>query len=94
MPVQYSYTSTPYGPYGLYTTSVPVQYSYTSTPPMDRTAYIDPQCLYKGSLYLFFYLKLSFLLHTLDLLMKMFIMRCREFVEVLGAVLFQNSVYR
>ena len=30
-------------------------YSYTSTPPMDRTACTEPQCLYKGDLYLFFY---------------------------------------
>ena len=36
----------PYGPYGLYKTSVPVQYSYTSTPPMDRTACTEIQCLY------------------------------------------------
>ena len=32
------YLYSPYGPYGLYRTSVPVQYSYTSTPPMCRTA--------------------------------------------------------
>jgi len=25
---------------------------YTSTPPMDRTACKDPQCLYRGALYL------------------------------------------
>ena len=30
-------------------------YSYTSTPPMDRTACTEPQCLYKGALYLFMY---------------------------------------
>ena len=29
--------------------------SYTSTPPMGRTACTEPQCLYKGSLYLYFY---------------------------------------
>ena len=29
--------------------------SYTSTPPMDRTACTEPQCLYKGALYLYFY---------------------------------------
>jgi hypothetical protein len=40
--------------HGLYRASVPVQYSYTSTPPMDRTAYTEPQCLYKGALYLFY----------------------------------------
>ena len=46
------YLYSPYGPYGLYRTSVPVQYSYTSTPPMDRTACTEPQCQYKGALYL------------------------------------------
>ena len=69
VPVQYSYTSTPlsactvqlylyppYGPYRLYRTPVPVQYSYTSTPPMGRTACTDLQCLYKGALYLYFYI--------------------------------------
>jgi hypothetical protein len=35
----------PYGPNGLYRTSVPVQYNYTSTPPMGRTACTVPQCL-------------------------------------------------
>ena len=52
----------PYGPYGLYRTSVPVQYSYTSTPlspytgqlylysPMDRTACTEPQCLYSTAI--------------------------------------------
>jgi len=35
---------------------VPVQYSYTSTPPVDRTDCTEPQCLYKGALYPFFYL--------------------------------------
>jgi len=39
------YLYSPYGPYGLYRSSVPVQYSYTSTPPMDRMACTDPQCL-------------------------------------------------
>ena len=68
-PVQYSYTSTPlsactvqlylYAPQYLYSTaipllpSVPVHYSYTSTPPMGRTACTEPQCLYKGALYIF-----------------------------------------
>ena len=28
--------------------------SYASTPPMGRTACTEPQCLYKGALYLFF----------------------------------------
>jgi len=30
--------------------------SYTSTPPMGRTACTEPQCLYKGDLYLSFIL--------------------------------------
>ena len=42
-----------YGPYGLYRASVPVQYSCTSIPPIGRTACTEPQCLYKGALYLF-----------------------------------------
>jgi hypothetical protein len=58
------YLYSPYGPYGLYRASVPVQgctlplplvmkeYSYTSTPPMGRTACTEPQCLYKGALYM------------------------------------------
>ena len=28
-------------------------YSYTSTPPMGRTAFTEPQCLYKGAFYLY-----------------------------------------
>jgi len=28
------------------------QKSYTSTPPMGRTACTEPQCMYKGALYL------------------------------------------
>ena len=49
------YLYSPYGPYGLYRASVPVQYSYTTTPPMGRTACTEPQCLYKGALYFYFY---------------------------------------
>ena len=30
------------------------EYSCTSTPPMGRTAYTEPQCLYKGAVYLFY----------------------------------------
>jgi len=30
------------------------EYSYTSTPLMGRTACTEPQCLYKGDLYLFY----------------------------------------
>ena len=48
-PVQL-YLYSPYGPYSLYRASMPVQYSYTSTPPIDRTAYTEPQCLYKVAL--------------------------------------------
>ena len=33
-----------------------VQYSYTSTPPMGCAACTEPQCLYKGALYLYLYL--------------------------------------
>ena len=51
------YLYSPYWPYGLYRTSVPVQYSYTSTPPISRTACTEPQCLYKGALYLYFWLR-------------------------------------
>ena len=40
----------PYGPYGLYRTSVPVQYSYSSTPPIGRTACTEPQCLYSRAI--------------------------------------------
>ena len=38
-----------------------LQYSYTSTPPMGRTACTEPQCLYKGALYLspFFILEMQ-----------------------------------
>jgi len=34
------------------------EYSYTSTPPMGRTVCTEPQCLYKGALYLYLYLYL------------------------------------
>jgi len=44
------YLYSPYGPYGLYRTSVPVQYSYTSTPPMDHTACTEHQCLYSTAI--------------------------------------------
>jgi len=47
------YLYSPCGPYGLYRALVPVQYSYTSTPPVGRTDCSEPQCLYKGALYLF-----------------------------------------
>jgi len=41
--------------------AVKKEYSYTSTPPMGRTACTDPQCLYKGALYLLFYWMLKYL---------------------------------
>jgi len=44
------YLYSPYGPYGLYRTSMPVQYSYTSTPPMGRTDFTEPQCLYSRAI--------------------------------------------
>jgi len=55
VPVQYSYTSTPLSActrVHFILPSVPVQWSYTATPPMGRTACTEPQCLYKGALYL------------------------------------------
>jgi len=39
-------------PHPLLVPLVMKEYSYTSTPPMGRTACTDPQCLYKGALYL------------------------------------------
>ena len=57
------YLYSPRGPYGLYTASVPVQYSYTSTPPMGCTACREPQCLYKGALYLYFFMSVSHIVH-------------------------------
>jgi len=35
-----------------------LQYSYTSTPPMGRTACTEPQCLYKGALYLLTFIRI------------------------------------
>ena len=49
------YLYSPYGPYGLFRTSVPVQYSYTSTLPIGRTACREPQCLYTVVVYLYLY---------------------------------------
>ena len=34
------------------------EYSYTSTPPMGPTACTEPQCLYRGSIYLYLTLKI------------------------------------
>ena len=43
-------------PHPLLVPLVIKEQSYTSTPPVGRTACTEPQCLYKGDLYLFFYL--------------------------------------
>ena len=40
----------PFGPYGLYRSSVPVQYIYTSSPPMGCTICTEPQCLYSRTI--------------------------------------------
>jgi len=37
-------------------TTVHFTFTYTCTPPMDRTNCTEPQCLYKGALYLYLYL--------------------------------------
>jgi len=44
------YLYSPYGPSGLYSSSVPVQYSYTSTTSMGHTACTEPQCLYSRAI--------------------------------------------
>ena len=55
---------------------------------MGRTDCTEPQCLYKGDLYLFiFTLNCVSLYILLTCWCKMFIMGCRELAEVLGAVL-------
>ena len=41
-------------PHPLLVPLVMKEYSYTSTPPVGRTACTEPQCLYKGALYLFY----------------------------------------
>jgi len=41
-------------------TVVMKEQSYTSTSPMGRTAYTEPQCLYKGALYLYYINSLDF----------------------------------
>jgi len=40
-------------PHPLLVPLVMKEYSYTSTPPMGHTACTEPQCLYKGALYLY-----------------------------------------
>jgi hypothetical protein len=52
------------------------EWSYTSTPSMGRTACTEPQCLYKGGPYLFFFYciqcthKFVYLTYLLDALSK------------------------
>jgi len=41
-------------------TSVHFTFTYTSTPPMGHKAWTEPQCLYKGALYLYLYLYSSY----------------------------------
>jgi len=43
------------------------EWSYTSTPPMGRTACTEPQCLYKGAIYLFVWGKIFQLSFTISL---------------------------
>ena len=42
-------------PHPLLVPLVMKEYSYTSIPPMGRTACTEPQCLYLGTIYLYFY---------------------------------------
>jgi len=44
-------------PHPLLVPLVMKEESYTSTPPMGHTACTEPQCLYKGALYLYLYIK-------------------------------------
>ena len=37
-------------------TTVHFTFTYTSTPPIDHTERTEPQCLYKGAIYLYIYL--------------------------------------
>jgi len=41
-------------------------YSYTSTPPTGRTACTEPQCLYKGAVYLYFMSRFFMILYKLS----------------------------
>ena len=45
--------------------------SYTSAPPMDRTACSEPQCLYKGALYLYLTVPLTVLFRFYVILSKL-----------------------
>jgi len=57
-------------PHSLLVALVIKEYSYTSTPPMGRTACTEPQCLYKGALYLYIY---NLLKCSVDVVLKIFI---------------------
>jgi len=46
-------------------TTVHFNFTYTSTPPMGSTACTEPQCLYKGALYLYLYLYSTYRLYGL-----------------------------
>jgi len=46
-------------PHPLLVPLVMKEWSYTSTPPVGRTACTEPQCLYKGVLYLYLFFTLS-----------------------------------
>ena len=46
-------------PHPLLVPLVMKEWSYTSTTPMGRTACTEPQCLYKGALYLYLYRKMD-----------------------------------
>ena len=43
------------------------EYSYTPTPPMGRTACTEPQCLYKGALYLLTYMKPTYIFWSMPI---------------------------
>ena len=48
-------------PHPLLVPLVMKEYSYTSTPRMGRTACTEPQCLYKGALYLYIITSIIFI---------------------------------
>jgi hypothetical protein len=51
-------------PHPLLVPLVMKEYSYTFTPPMGRTAFTEPQCLYKGALYLYLPFFIVFIEHA------------------------------
>jgi hypothetical protein len=67
------------------------EYSYTSTPPMGRTAFTEPQCLYKGALYLFivFQVVQTWLTKLVKLKSLRLSRYCPEFIILVGSL--QNS---